>query len=275
MISLFVSPMLLHKVDEPFDDDSFITELKLDGFRTIFTKFNDKVKIYTRHNNEITSMYPELHDIPVPNGTVLDGEIIVTDDQGKPDFEACMQRFKSRKTDHQISYSVFDILYAENNNLTNLPLLERKDILTRTIMEDSTLLNKVQYTVGNGIAYFNLTKQHSLEGIVQKRSDSKYSIAKRSSNWLKVINYQYDTVCITGLRKDKFGLLLSFDNGEYAGLMEFMPTPQRKQFYALYRDLITGESDKFIFIKPLKINVKYRNLTSNGLLRIPSFVDWA
>lgn len=268
--------MLLHKVDEPFNDDSYITELKLDGFRTIFTKFDDKVRIYTRHNNEITSMYPELHDIPIPNGTVLDGEIIVTDAQGKPDFEACLQRFKTRKCDHSISYSVFDIIYSDNKNISQLPLLERKDILSSTIMEDTSLLNKVQYTVGNGIPYFELTKQHNLEGIVQKKANSKYQIDKRSSDWLKVINYQYDTVYVSGLRKDKFGLLLNFVDGSYAGTLEFMPVQQRKQFYSMYRDFIISEADNFTYIKPeIKINVKYRNLTSKGLLRIPSFVDWA
>lgn len=90
--------MLLHKSDHPFDDDSYITELKLDGFRTIWTKFNDKVRVYTRHNNEITSKFPELVNLPIPNGTVLDGEIIVTDNQGRPDFEATMERFLSNKS---------------------------------------------------------------------------------------------------------------------------------------------------------------------------------
>lgn len=71
--------MLLQTIDHPFDDDSFITELKLDGIRLIFTKINNKVKLYTRHNNEVTARFPELLTIDIPNGTVLDGEIIVTD----------------------------------------------------------------------------------------------------------------------------------------------------------------------------------------------------
>ncbi len=87
--------MLLQKIDHPFDDDNYITELKLDGFRTIWTKFDNKVKIYTRHNNKITSKFPELINLPIPDGTILDGEIIVTDNQGKPDFEAVMERFMS------------------------------------------------------------------------------------------------------------------------------------------------------------------------------------
>lgn len=272
---MFVSPMLLHKSDVPFDDDSYITELKLDGFRAIWTKLDNKVRIYTRHNNEITAMFPELIDLPVPNGTVLDGEIIVTDAQGKPDFEAVMQRFKSKKSEHVISFSVFDIIYYNGEKIAHIPLLDRKEILEDVVAEDTPLLNKVKWIEGNGIPYFELVKQQELEGIVQKLATSKYQINKRSQDWLKVINYQYADVYITGLRKDKFGLLLSFENGKYAGVMEFMTPQHRKEFYNKYRELILNENEKFIYLKPqLKAKVKYRNLTKNGLLRISSFVEW-
>ncbi len=62
--------------------------------------------------------------------------------------------------------------------------------------------------------HFELTKQHGLEGIVIKKADSTYKIGKRSHDWLKVINYQYADVFITGMRKDEFGLLLGV---EYSG----------------------------------------------------------
>jgi len=272
---MFISPMLLHKSELPFNDDSFITELKLDGFRTIWTKFENKVKIYTRHNNEITSLFPELVNLPLPNGTVLDGEIIVTDNQGRPDFEAVMERFKSRKSGHNISFSVFDIIYFNGEKITNFPLIERKEILEEVIPEDTPLLNKVKWIEGSGVQYFELIKQHDLEGIVQKKANSKYQINKRSHDWLKVINYKYDNVYISGLRKDEFGLLLNFENGKYAGLMEFVTPQGRKEFYKQYRDFIVEENDKYIYLNPqLKAKVKYRNLTKNGLLRIPSFVEW-
>ncbi|MEH7416048.1 RNA ligase family protein, partial [Neobacillus drentensis] len=265
---MFISPMLLHKSNHPFDDDNYITELKLDGFRTIWTKFNDKVRIYTRHNNEVTSKFPELINLPIPNGTVLDGEIIVTDNLGRPDFEATMERFLSRKSEYQISFSVFDVIYHKCEKVTHLPLLERKEILNELIPEDSPLLNKVQWIEGNALQYFEAIKQQELEGIVQKKVDSKYQINKRSHDWLKVINYQYEDVYISGLRKDEFGLLLNFDNGKYAGLMEFMPLANRKEFKKQYRDFIIEENDKFIYLDPkLKARVKYRNLTKKGLLR--------
>lgn len=81
---MFISPMLLHKTDQPLEDDGFITELKLDGIRLILSKFNDQIKLYTRHNNEVTMKFPEFLQLDIPDGTILDGEIIVTDQQGKP-----------------------------------------------------------------------------------------------------------------------------------------------------------------------------------------------
>ncbi|MCM3109954.1 RNA ligase family protein [Lederbergia lenta] len=272
---MFISPMLLHKVDQPFDNDSWITELKLDGFRCIWTKFDNKVRIYTRHNNEITSMFPELIDLPIPDGTVLDGEIVVSDDKGKPDFEAVIQRFKSKKSLHQISFGVFDIIYYANENVSSKPLIERKEVLNQSIPEDSNLLTKVKWIQGNGIAYFDQVKQFDLEGIVLKSSDSSYQVDKRSNDWLKVINYKYENVYISGLRKEKFGLLLNYENGDYAGILEFMPTQNRKEFYEVYRDYVISENDKFFYLNPkLKANIKFRNYTSKGLLRIPSFVEW-
>lgn len=272
---MFVSPMLLHKSEQPFDDNSYLTELKLDGIRTIWTKFENKVRIYTRHKNEITSKFPELANLPIPNGTVLDGEMIVTNAQGKPDFEAVMERFMSKKSEHNISFSVFDVIYANGEKTTSIPLIDRKEILEDLITEDTPLLNKVQWTEGNGIPYFDLVKQNDLEGTVQKRANSTYQ-QKRSKDWLKNINYKYDNVYISGLRKDKFGLLLNYENGNYAGVMEFMTAKNRKEIYDQYKDFVVSENDKYVYLNPhIKAKVKYRNLTKKGLLRIPSFVEWS
>ncbi|MDZ5470413.1 ATP-dependent DNA ligase [Bacillus sp. 31A1R] len=275
---MFISPMLLQKSDHPLDDYNYITELKADGFRCIWTKFNNKVRIYTRHNNEITAMFPELQNIPIPDRTVLDGEIIVTDNEGKPDFEAVMERFKSKKSVHEITFFVFDILYHKGGKVTDKPLVDRKELLGKVIPEDSTLLTKVKWIEGNAISYFGLVKQNGLEGIVMKRADSKYAISKRSHEWLKVINYKYTNVVISGMRKDEFGLLLcSEDNGKIkpVGVMEFMPQKDRMKFYQQYQDLIVDEDKKFIYIEPkLKCKVKFRNYTKARLLRIPSFVEF-
>ncbi|MCY9003294.1 RNA ligase family protein [Peribacillus frigoritolerans] len=274
---MFISPMLLHKTEQPLEDDGFITELKLDGIRLILSKFNDQIKLYTRHNNEVTMNFPEFLQLDIPDGTILDGEIIVTDRQGKPDFEAMMERFQSKKSEHSIQYCVFDVIYHNGQKVTHLPLHERKELLDK-IVEDTDLICKVRWMYGNSPAYFNLVKQQGLEGIVQKKANSQYQINKRSHDWLKVINYQYTDAVITGLRKDEFGLLLGIEKNDRikpAGIMEFITPAARKQLYNQYQDLIVDENSKFIYLDPkIKCRVKFRNYTKNGLLRIPSFVEY-
>jgi DNA ligase 1 len=268
--------MLLHKIDHPFDDDKYITELKLDGIRLILSKFNNTIKLYTRHNNEVTSKFPELLHLDIPDGTVLDGEIIVTDTHGRPDFEAMMERFQSRSSGHKIQYCVFDMIYFKGNKLT-LSLIERKELLDSVLKQTETIV-KVQWMYGNAEAYFDLVKQKGLEGIVLKKASSKYQIKKRSKDWLKVINYQYKDVLVTGIRKDKFGLLLAVEeNGHLkpGGMMEFMVPEAKKVFYKQCQDLIKEENKKFIFLEPkIRCRVKFRNYTKAGLFRLPSFVEY-
>ncbi|UOR14160.1 ATP-dependent DNA ligase [Halobacillus amylolyticus] len=274
---MFVSPMLLQRLDRPFDDEGYITELKLDGIRLILSKFNNKVHLYTQHNNEVTSKFPELQRIDIPDGTVLDGEIVVSDTEGKPDFEFMMERFMSSRSEHSIQFCVFDVIYHEGKKVAHLPLIERKEILASLIVNEEHI-TKVQWVHGHGKAYFDIVKQNGLEGIVHKRADSKYQIKKRSQDWIKVINYQQTDAVIMGARKGEFGLLLGIEERDRikpVGVMEFMNPDAKKQLYSRYRDLITEENENFIFIEPkIKCRVKYRNYTKKGLLRIPSFIEY-
>ena len=272
---MFISPMLLHKSDAPFDSDDYITELKLDGIRLIYSVDDaGRVRLYTRHNNEITSKFPELHNLDIPPGTVLDGELIVSDNTSKPDFEAVMSRFMSSKDKSPITFVAFDVIQNKGKRITNLPLLERKEVLADIVPEDNSLIAKTQFIEGHGEAYFDAVKSQALEGIVLKRKDSRYEVGKRSNSWLKVINYHFSDVYVVGYRKKPkdFGLLLAFEDGRYAGVMELgVPRLARQHVYS--KTVIREEND-FAFIGPVKCRVKYRNLTKAGLLRLPSFVEW-
>jgi DNA ligase 1 len=275
---MFISPMLLHKTDEPFDHDDYITELKMDGFRLTYSYIEDK-KLYTRHNTDITNRFPELLNLNIPTGTVLDGEVIITDSSGKPDFEAVMSRFSMFNSDkvkylakHEpVSLVVFDVLYHKGEKVIHLPLYKRKEILDEIISVNTPILSKVMSIESNGTTLFELIKEQNLEGIVLKKKDSTYEIGKRSHSWLKVINYQYANVFVNGYRKDKFGWLLSYGDGNYAGIMELgVPKEERNKVYRMAKN---GENDKFVFIEPISCNVKYRNITKTGLLRLPSLVS--
>ncbi|MBV7509211.1 ATP-dependent DNA ligase [Bacillus sp. sid0103] len=272
---MFVKPMLLHKSDQPFNDTEYITELKLDGIRLIYSVDSvGKVRLFSRHNNEITSKFPELHNLNIPPGTLLDGELIVSDKEGKPDFEAMMSRFMSSKDKSQVSFVAFDVIQHEGERVTKLPLLERKEILAELIPNDSALIAKSQFIEGHGEAYFEAIKAQGLEGIVLKRKDSRYEVGKRSHSWLKVINYQYSNVNVVGYRKQPkdFGWLLADDDGKYMGVME-LGVPAREKA-KVYQTTIIKETDDFANIAPIGVRVKYRNLTKAGLLRLPSFLEW-
>ncbi|PAF38818.1 hypothetical protein CHH58_05180 [Terribacillus saccharophilus] len=271
---MYISPMLLHNADEAFSDGEYLSELKYDGIRLTLSKWDGVVKLYTRHNNEVTSRFKELLDIDIPDGTVLDGEIIVPGEEDKPDFEAMMARFLSSKTDYHVQYCVFDILYYKGTNVMFKPLIDRKMLLQEVLPADERFVY-VQHFEGQGAELFELIEAQALEGIVLKKADSLYKPGTRSPHWLKVINYQFEEVYFTGLRKDKFGVLMSFKDGTSAGILEFMSTNDKKKFYAEYQKYIVKDTKDFIHLDPvLQGTVKYRNLTSKGYLRIPSFVSW-
>lgn len=273
---MFVSPMLLEYAadNKPFNSKDFITELKLDGIRLVASKVNDRVRLYTRHNNEITANFPELVDDineNVPDGTVLDGELIVTDNQGKPDFEAMMERFKSRKSKHKATFCVFDIIKSKYKVMHDLPLIVRKGAL-ETAFSDTANIVKSKFIEGNAEQYFELVKSQQLEGIVMKKADSIYEIDKRSSNWKKVIAYDMDEFYIAGYKKDKFGWLLS-DGENILGVMELgVGEKERKAGYKIFQQLKTGENSNTVYIRPvIKVVVKYRGYYKSGMLRLPVF----
>ncbi|WML56659.1 ATP-dependent DNA ligase [Neobacillus sp. PS2-9] len=276
---MFFSPMLLHKTATPFDNDHYYSEPKMDGFRLIYSHIAGKKKLYTRHNTDVSNRFPELLDLDIPNGTILDGEVVLTDAAGKPDFEAVMSRFSSFKTEkvqqlsqlEPVSFVVFDVLVHSSEKVTHLPLYQRKELLDMLIPKNTPVLSKIMSIHSNGNALFNLIKEQDLDGIVLKRKDSVYEVGKRSHSWLKVINYQVANVLVKGYRKDVFGWLLAFEDGRYAGVMELgVPIEEKKKVYQMP---IIDENEKFAFIDPLSCTIKYRNITKAGLLRLPSFVS--
>lgn len=178
----------------------------------------------------------------IPKGTVLDGEVVITDATGKPDFEAVMSRFSVFNSDkvkllskqEPVSFVVFDVLYHKGEKVTHLRLYERKGILDTIIPINTPILSKIMSIDSNGIPLFELIKEQNLEGIVLKKKDSTYEIRKRSYSWLKVINYQYANVNVIGYRKGKFGWQLSYEDGRHAGVMELgVPKEEKKRIYQM------------------------------------------
>jgi bifunctional non-homologous end joining protein LigD len=159
---------------------NFIFEPKLDGYRIICYKNGGEIKLISRNGNDLTNNYPELSDIGrniKPEKAVLDGEIIVYDSNGLPNF-SLLQNHKGDAT-----LIVFDILKKGIKDLTHLPILERKKHLQKAV-RDSGRIEKIFYT-RDGQKLWNFLKKRAGEGIIAKNISSQY-IQGRSAFWIKI-----------------------------------------------------------------------------------------
>lgn len=273
---MFIEPMLLEKSDKAFNDENYIVEWKQDGWRMLISKWDGQIRLYSRHKNEFTSVFKEFQSVAMPDNTIIDCELIAVDDEGKCNFELLQNQYRAKHRTAPLQLVAFDILFYKGEDVRKKPLMERKHLLAEVI-EPSDKLIITQYVDGSdAVQYFELIKQHGLEGIVMKAKSSTYQ-SKRSTNkqWVKVIAYQYDIVAIEGIRKKEFGVYLSYLNGDYAGMIEFMTKEDRNKVYNLINEHKLGETDNKIFLdKKALIEVKFRNKFKSGLLRLPLLSSW-
>lgn len=179
-----IKPMLATNTDEPFDDKDWLFELKWDGYRAIAEIAERKAELYSRNHQSFNEKYaPIVTSLEkIPGDIVLDGEIVVLDKKGRPDFQL-MQDYPASKGD--LIYYVFDILYYEGRNLKTLPLIKRKEIL-KEVLPDLPHIRYGDYIETHGKAFFKEAHKLKLEGIMAKKADSEYYEGSRSKDWLKI-----------------------------------------------------------------------------------------
>jgi DNA ligase 1 len=276
-----IKPMLLHKSDA-VPSDEYIHQLKLDGHRCLLHyRKGEGVRLFTRHQNECTAQYPELQGIQLnADSVILDGEMIVLDEEARPCFEYVMERFQARRSDSirrlsqstPASFAAFDVLYLNDRKVTQLPLMDRIALLEKAVIPGDSI--SLVQSFEDGSALFDATVTMGLEGIVSKRKDSMYRLDTRSYDWLKVKNYQYEVVEIAGIRKGEFAWSLAKD-GKYVGTCEFVPPNERKAFYSIAKQIVREEDKNWIHLEPLiKCKVKFQAWTRAGLMRTPSFMQF-
>src|SRR5712671_6198293 len=124
----FIEPMDCLSVAKLPDAANWVWEIKIDGYRAIAVKSDDRVNLYSRTQNSFNSKFNYVVDAlrDMPSGTVLDGELVAIDDEGKPNFNL-LQNFRSGA--RHIQYYVFDLLCLNNRDTIKLPLIERRNLL--------------------------------------------------------------------------------------------------------------------------------------------------
>lgn len=180
-----IKPMLATQVKGPFDHPDWLFEVKWDGYRAIAEVRDGNVSLYSRNGISFDKKYVPVVEALRKFGfdAVLDGEIVVVDDQGRPDFQL-IQHYQDRGSGHLLYY-VFDLLYFQGHDLTGLPLLRRKELLKKIL----PAVPKIRFSdhVGeDGVLFYQVSKEKGLEGIIAKHAQSVYETGRRSRQWLKV-----------------------------------------------------------------------------------------
>jgi bifunctional non-homologous end joining protein LigD len=180
-----IQPMLATLVKEPFDHPDWIFEVKWDGYRAVAEIQGDGVSLYSRGGISFDKKFSPIVDSlrKLRFDAVLDGEIVVVDDQGRPDFET-LQHYQNPGSGHLLYY-VFDLLYFRGHDLTDLPLFRRKGLLKK-ILPSTSKIRLSDHVWKEGVLFYNAAREKGLEGIIAKHSQSVYEAGRRSRQWLKV-----------------------------------------------------------------------------------------
>ncbi|HKW16949.1 MAG TPA: non-homologous end-joining DNA ligase [Terriglobales bacterium] len=190
-----IQPMLASIAEDPFNSPDWLFEVKWDGYRVVSYIRDGQVRIVSRNQNDLGPRYPELRELPKwiqAKSAVLDGEVVVLDDQGRPSFSLMQQRTGIRahgrqsapRGDLPILYYLFDLIYVDGYDLRRVALEDRKNIL-RQIVSPGNLTRFSDHYAEQGVALFQVAKQKGLEGIVAKKRNSCYE-ERRSREWLKI-----------------------------------------------------------------------------------------
>jgi len=178
----FVEPMECLSVSKPPEGPQWLWELKWDGYRAVAVK-GSTVKLYSRNHKSHDKKFPYLAEAlsELPKETVVDGEIVALDDQGRPNFNL-LQNFISEAD--RIRYFIFDVLHHKGRDLTGLTLVERRKLLD-ALKISSPRIKISDYVEADSSVLLEGAKEQHLEGIIGKRKDSRYEAGTRTGSWIK------------------------------------------------------------------------------------------
>jgi DNA ligase D-like protein (predicted ligase) len=181
----FVEPMDCAPVTKLPDGPEWIYEIKLDGYRAVGVKSDRGAMLFSRRHKSFNHYYPHIVDAlgELPEGTVVDGEIVALDKSGRPSFDL-LQKWM-RDASLRKLYFIFDLLICHDRDLTRLPLSERRKLMKSLLKLRSGRIRICdQYNV-SATDMLAAARQQQLEGVVAKRRDSLYEPGKRSGGWVK------------------------------------------------------------------------------------------
>ncbi|MCU1459819.1 MAG: ligD [Actinomycetia bacterium] len=219
-----IVPMLAVPGGLPDPEAGWAFEVKWDGLRAVTYVGGDAVHIRNRRGIDIAPRYPELAGIGAAlegHRAILDGEIVVFDDKGRPSFGRVQQRmhvsnprqWERLRVEVPAVLVAFDVMWLDGESMLDVPYLDRRAALAGLGI-DGPSWRAPAHHLGNGKALLAEVAAQGLEGLMAKRVDSVYTPGRRSSAWQKVKALHQQELVIggwlpgKGARENRVGALL-------------------------------------------------------------------
>ena len=288
-------PQLTDHRDTAPDGETWLHEIKWDGYRLLADVRDGVVALRSRNGLNWTDDFPEvvqaIQALPVTD-LCLDGELVVLDGQGRSDFTG-LQKVIDGTAKQPLRYVVFDMPGVAGVDISRAPLLERKTLLKDLLGDTPGTLAYSDHVLDHGPAVFEASGKAGFEGIISKRVDAPY-VNARSPSWVKVKHENTDEFLVVGYTDPKgsrsgFGSLLMAapDKGglRYVGRVgtgfdDAKLAAMHRQLKALGTDKAAVELPSHVpfkassvhWVKPtLVAEVAFRGWAKEGLLRQASF----
>ena len=233
----FIEPMECAPVTKLLDAPGWFYEIKLDGYRAIAVKSDGVVNLFSRRHKSFNDQYPYLLEAlaELPEGTVVDGEVVALDDSGRPNFNLLAQ---FRRGASRIHYFIFDLLVCNDHDLTKLPLSERRETMESVLKLRSPRIRIAEQFEVSASDMLAAVRQQQLEGVIGKRTDSLYEAGKRSGTWVKCRANRGHEFVIGGYFPGQYGfdsLIVGYYQGKdliYVARVRngFVPASRRQVF---------------------------------------------
>lgn len=283
-----VDPMLCTLIKDPFDSVEYIYELKWDGYRIVSRVEGKSVRMNSRSGLDYTAKYPLIAEAlqSLGHDLMIDGEVVVLNEEGKPDFDA-LQLYNGKRS--PIHYCVFDLLFLDGNSLMELPLYQRKKLLQALVKDNKMFLFSQSFN--DGKALYEKVLKDNLEGLVAKKKDSPYVPGARGYDWLKIPTRKRQEFVIGGwAESDKsrsfrsllFGAYESeklmwigrsgggYKQAEMPGILKQLQEIETEET-PFENKILDTKGAKIHFVKPeLVANFEFATWTKSGRIRKPA-----
>jgi len=286
----FEEPQLASLVDEVPAGNSWIHEIKYDGYRLLISVGDGVATAWTRNGLDWSDKFKALVKAAarLPAGCLIDGEAVAIDEDGKPSFQLLQSTLKGG--DAPLAFYAFDLLIDRGEDIRKLPNIERKERLAALLEGVSPPILYGDHIIGRGEEMFDAVCKQGGEGIISKKASATYQ-GTRTRNWLKIKCVQRQEFVIVGWSESdkrrgfRSLLLAAKDKGKltYAGkvgtgfnarlIEELMDRMEPLAVDKAPVEVPRADRKGAHWIKPkLVAEINFAEFTDDGVLRHPSFV---